>query len=528
MISNLKLPAILLSLILIISCEKNKSIEDAGVHYGGTARIELQSANDNLFPFLIQESNLRQVSEYLLNPTLIQYKDDGQPEGLLVSAWQAGTGNTSITYVLNSAFRWSNGAPVSTTDIAFTFVVMQLPYFKKSLAERYKVIRDVEIIDSLSFKISFSRPVADMYYHSNIPVLPAVFEKFISEPPALLQAYQNEFVGCGPFLLEQTTQDSLVLRKNEHYPGEFPRLEQLVIYFYRSEDQLAQQIRNSQVDLVVDLPFSLVNLINEKSGYKILTYPEHGYSFVAWNLKKDLFKDISIRQALSLAIDRDALVNGILAGYARKIEGPVYPGLKEINNALPALVYDPQKAEQLLDETGWRLDESTGVRKRKGERFSFTLMINRENLIRKEIALNIKANLAAVGIKIDIEITDWHEIRQVIQNKNFDALLLTWVDEDVYDPSQIFHSTGIDYGLNMMSYQNSRIDSLIELGLNALDPDLRSQAWADFQYTVASDLPCTFLYGQEIICGISASLQDVSISERGYLINVKEWWTSNR
>jgi peptide/nickel transport system substrate-binding protein len=272
----------------------------------------------------------------------------------------------------------------------------------------------------------------------------------------------------------------------------------------------------------------MINLMREAPGYEIRTYPERGYSFIAWNLNKRIFADIKMRRALSIAVDRDALINGILAGYARKIEGPVYPGLQDLNDTLPILPYDPQQAERLLDDAGWHMDESSGVRMRKGKRLEFSMIINRENPVRKEIALNIKANLAAIGAQVEIVVADWQEIRKVIREKNFDALLLTWVDEDIYDPSQIFHSAGTGYGLNMMSYQSSDADSLIELGLNAMDSEVRKKVWHEFQSTVAGDIPCTFLFNQEIICGLKKSLHEVEVSESGYLISVKEWWLDTR
>jgi peptide/nickel transport system substrate-binding protein len=514
--------------LFVFACREETPGNTTARVNGGTARISLQCANDNLFPLLIQESNLRQISEFLLNPPLILHMGEDQAEDVLAAAWQPGTRNTSITYVLNSSFRWSDGRSLSTADMLFTYDLMKSPWFRERMPERFKFIRDIEVIDSLSFRINFNRPVADPLYHSKIPVLPAKWSEYISDPEMLLKVFKDQFVGCGPFLLKRSVPDSLVLVKNPYYPDDLPHLDSLIVYFYTSEERLTKRIRGSQADMFVDLPFSLVNLIGQTPGYEIKTYPEQGYSFIAWNLKKKPFNDLQIRRALTMAIDRDALINGILAGYARKIDGPVYPGLASDNAGLPGINFNPHEAEHLLDEAGWVLDETSGIRQRKGERFEFALMINRENPMRREIALNIRSNLAAIGIQVNIDVEDWQNVRRVIRNKNFDALLLSWVDEDIYDPSQIFHSAGVGYGLNMMSYQNAKADSLIEVGLNAMDAETRIDAWHKFQAVVAEDLPCTFLYNQEIICGLSNSLHDVEISGKGYLINVKDWWISKR
>jgi peptide/nickel transport system substrate-binding protein len=524
----IKTSVILISLLFFAACSRQHSEDHLSPARGGTAKISLQCANDILFPFVIQESNLRKISEFILNPALISYDGNGDPVEMLASAWQVDAANTSVTYILNSAYRWNDGTRISTRDVLFTFKVLQTPYFKVRMPGQFKVIREIEVIDSLAFRIQFSRPVADPFYNSKLPLLPSKWEEHLTEPDRLIDIFREKFVGCGPFILSQSSPDSLILTRNPFYPDEFPLLDTLTVYFFAGEDVLAGRIQHSAADLFVDLPFTLLNLIKRTPGYDILTYPERGYSFLAWNLRKKIFTDRQIRRALSMAIDRDALINGVLAGYARKTEGPIYPGLADFNDTLPPVTYNPQEAERILDEAGWKFDETSGVRMRNGQRFEFSLLFNRENPIRKEIALNIKANLAAIGVAVKTEMTDWQNIRQSIRDKNFDAMLLTWVDEDIYDPSQIFHSAGIGHGLNMMSYLSHSADSLIEEGLNTTDPELRYRSWREFQTTVAGDLPCTFLFNQEIICGIRSRLKDVRVNENGYLINVKEWWVSHR
>ncbi len=86
---------------------------------------------------------------------------------------------------------------------------------------------------------------------------------------------------------------------------------------------------------------------------------------------------------------------------------------------------------------------------------------------------------------------------------------MTWIDGDRYDPSELFHSAGINNGLNFTSYSSQVADQFIEQGLNSLGYEKRSAAWQGFQELIVRDLPCTFLYNQKVIVAVRSNLRDI-------------------
>jgi len=501
-------------------CDRSRELQK--VKNGGEVTIALHNARSEIFPFEITEFSMRQISDYLLSPSFISFDELGQAYPALAESWKLTKDGKSISYTLKSDIRWSDGNRLTTSDVKFSFDFLMNKIKKYRLKSRISPVREMIIIDDRSCRFEFTRPVVDPLYITNIPILPMVWKKFIDEPNKIENLYSTEFIGCGPFVLSSVNDESLILKKNKSNSEMVPFVDTVTIYFSKAIKNLSKPLH-----LEVGIPIEDVSRYKSDSLYQIMTYPLRGYSFIAWNLRNRLFQDVKMRTALTLGIDRETIVDGVLAGFGTVVDGPIYPGLIDVNMQVAQNRYDPQLAQQILDSLGW-LDKGLGIRARQGKELKFTLKLNKEDEIRQKIALNIKKNLAAIGVIVEIKIQDWNEILRAIKRKTFDALLVTWVDGDRYDPSELFHSVGIKDGLNLTSYSNKLSDHYIEIGLNSMNPQERQNSWHLFQNQIAKDLPCTFLYNQNSIVAVNKSLKEISMDQRGYLVNIQEWWLSDR
>ena len=491
---------------------------------GGTVRIALHSARGEIFPYSITESGMRQISEYILSPSLIRYDASGREEAVLAASWEIADDKRSITYYLRPDVKWSNGDPFNTSDVRFSFHLATNPDKKYRLSSQLSPVRDIVIIDDLTCRFEFIRPVANPLYHTKLPILPAAWQQYLTHPGEIEKQYIKNFIGCGPYLLQSVNDDSLVCKRNTSDPGQIPHLKNIVILFSQA---LAKGSHPLPVHMEVNVPLEEVSQYQSDSLYQIMTYPERGYSFIAWNLKNKLLSEYQIRKAFSLGIDKATIVDGVLAGFGSVIDAPAYSGFPDFNSQVFKYGNDPVRARTILDSLGWH-ENDLGIRTRAGRQLRFKLKINHENQMRGKVALNIVKDLAAIGINVDLEIVPWEDIVSSITRKNFDAMIITWVDDDRYDPSDLFHTAGIVNGLNLTSYSNPYADSLIEQGLNDLDYEGRSRAWQEFQDVIARDLPCTFLFNQKIIAAVRTNLNGVEMDGRGYLVTLKDWWLSDR
>ena len=517
-----KIIFIILIIILLTGCRKYEKTEI--ISPGGRIQIALHSAVGEIFPFAITDFTMKQISEYMLTPSLFKYDSQGHEEPVLAESWEFGEEKNTITYKLKTGMKWSNGLPVTAMDIGFSLNLLQSHKKKYRLRSRFAAIKELEIIDSLTCRFIFNRPVPDPLFRSKIPILPSVWDKYSSEPELIEREYRDNFIGCGPFLLTDIDSDSILFTKNTSNKSQIPNLDSVIIIFNQTSiwDPGARNVH-----MEVNVPTDNVNRIQADSLFRIMTYPEQGYSFIAWNLNQPLFRDPAMRQILSLGIDRETIVDGVLSGFGSPIYGPTYAAFNKIADLGAINRYNPKRAQQMLDSLGW-VEQPAGGRVRSGNPLEFDLKINRESPVREKVALNIKRDLDALGIQVNIEVLEWNKILSAINKKSYDALLVTWIDSDRYDPSELFHSAGINNGLNFTSYSSQVADQFIEQGLNSLEYEKRSAAWQGFQELIARDLPCTFLYNQKIIVAVRSNLRDIQIDHRGYLINIKEWWISSR
>jgi len=516
----------LLFVVLIVSfigCLNQQNSEFSS-RQGGKVIIAHNAVVEDIFPITTDEVISDQIHRFMLSPSFVQFNESGDAQPDLAEAWHIDDNNASVTFIINPEMKWSSGEPVTTKDIKFTYELIKSGIFKTPMTDRINLIKNLEINDSLSCRFDFQTPVSDPLYFTHFSILPAELDSFRTRPAALKRQYIKNFNGCGPFIITSINKDSLVLSRNDYYPDIYPYLDKIILKTVEDNKQLSIMLEEGKIDLSTNLPLELAVKKEYLKQYEILTYPERGYTMICWNLNNPLFSNIQMRQALTYAIDRQTLVDGILGGYSEIVNGPVYLNDNEGISHLPEWPFDPARAESILNSLGWTLLKSEGIRQKYKKDLTFTLMVNKENKERIDCAVNIRANLGAVGVRVKLELLDWQQVLQNIHNKEFDAVMLTWTDGDHYDPSELFHSSAISTGLNFMSYSSKVTDSFIDGALQAWDKKQKKYYWKQFQSQVADDLPCTFLFSQKILIGYHKNLRNVITDNRGYLINVKEWW----
>ncbi len=514
---------LLIVIATVLGCaEKERSV--LSMRQGGMVRIALNSAIEDIFPLTTDETNVEQINRYMLSPSFVTFDTDGEAQPDLADAWQIDDDNKSVTFILNPKMTWSNGRSVTVKDVKFTLDLINSEHIGSYLKERTKLIENLEIIDSLTCRFNFSKPVSDPLYYTNISILPIELDSFRTNLNHLKNHYKNKFIGCGPFIVKSYISDSLVLDRNDYYKENYPIIERVIFKFIKSNEQLEKLIEEKKVDLVANLPLDFAANKKYLEFFNILTYPERGYTFIGWNLKNTLLKNKQLRMALTYAIDKQTIADGILGGYCTIVNGPIYQDKNFTETHLPKWSFNPVRAESLFNSLGWITSDKDGIRRKYGKKLSFNLMVNKENKERIDSAINIKANLRSVGVDLQLQFVTWKQILKNIRRKKIDAILLTWTDGDHYDPSQLFHSSAIANGLNFMSYSSSKADSLIEGALQSWDKKQKRYYWQQFQKQVSTDLPCSFLFTQNILVGCSKNIKNVITDRRGYLVNIKEWW----
>ncbi len=240
--------------------------------------------------------------------------------------------------------------------------------------------------------------------------------------------------------------------------------------------------------------------------------------------------DLAIRRAVNLALDRQAMVDSILAGAGEPAFGPIAPGTTWYNPAVAgSATADHAQAARILDQAGWRLGDD-GVRAKDGIRASFTLMYPAGDSLRKDLALAVASDVKKIGVDVRLAGLDWDAIEP---RMNEDALVMgygTPFDPD-YANYELFHSAFAGQGFfNPGGYRVPEVDALLEKGREESDPAVRKRAYDAFQQRVSDDAAwahLVFLKHVYVVrgawTGIAPSVEPHEHDTGGLFRNLAEW-----
>jgi peptide/nickel transport system substrate-binding protein len=262
-----------------------------------------------------------------------------------------------------------------------------------------------------------------------------------------------------------------------------------------------------QIDRQIDKDF--------KNKYTIVEKPSFGYTYMGFNLQNEKFKDLKLRQALHLAIDRQELVDILFFGHGKVCTGPFLPGSFAFNENIKMPKQDINKAKKLLNELGFN-DENP---------FEFELVTNANNSTRVYAAQILQYQLKKAGVNMKIRVMEWQAfLNTIVMPKNYEAILLGWGLSLMPDAKPLWHSDSIKKGgFNLVGYKNKEVDALIDKAATTVDQKELSSLYKDIFSKIANDLPYLFLYIPNNITVVNKEIKNVKPSFIGIMHNQKDW-----
>jgi peptide/nickel transport system substrate-binding protein len=254
--------------------------------------------------------------------------------------------------------------------------------------------------------------------------------------------------------------------------------------------------------------------------YKLKYYtPVFGY--IGWNSARPFFSDRRVRLAMTMLINRKAILEKLYFGIGEIVTGPFYIFGKSYDKNIKSWPYDPERAKQLLKDAGWIDHDGDGILDKDGKKFSFTFTIPSESKFGERLGSIMKEDLSKVGIDMDISRFEWAVFLNKIQSRNFDATTLRWAGGYDDDPYQIWHSSQIKGGSNYVGFSNKEADHIIEAARMEFDEKKRIRMYCRFQEILHREQPYTFLYTTPNLVVLSKRFTNVIVHKRG--LNLLEW-----
>ncbi|MBC7660345.1 MAG: ABC transporter substrate-binding protein [Chitinophagaceae bacterium] len=444
-----------------------------------------------------------QYIEDLVHCSLMAFDTDGKAIPGALEANPTWISPKVLEVQLRKDLKFSDGTTVRAEDVVATYnSLIHDRKFPRSSA--FDGVERVEILGSAANRIRFTLKKSDASFPTNL-VVGILKESDVaakSIDPAALK-------GCGPYQIASTGINEIVLTPNTFAPSP-GKLETVTIKIVRNEKTRYAKLRAGELDIVQNgiSRDTLRTLERRNPNLKILKRPSLKTTYVGFNMKDTLVSNPAIREAISLAINRQEIINVILNGMAIPASTILPPNSAYFSEKLPKETYDPALAQALLDKAGFV---------KKGDfRFEVSLKTTTD-VTRISVAKAIASQLKRVGIKVIVEPMEWGRFKLDIDQGRVQLWTLTWVgfkDPDIYRyafATENFPPNGANRGW----YSNPALDILLEQGREKNDFSERKKIYDQIQELVAHDRPYIFLWHEENFAVVTKALLDFDLYADG-------------
>ena len=505
--------------------EKEYGGPDTGPAYGDLLIDASIGDASTLIPPLASDAASHGVAGLIYNG-LVKYDGDLNLVGDLAESWNISPDGLVITFKLRRGVKWHDGAPFTAHDVMFTYQTMVDPKTPTAYGEDYKQVKKAEVLDDYTFRVTYPKPFAPALGSWTLAILPKhlLAGRDITQSPLARQP-----VGTGPFKFQEWhTGDKIFLSYNPDYFEGRPYLNG---YIYLVKPDLATmflELKGGNIDRMGLTPLQYERQTAYDKFHRLFNkykYVSFSYTYLGYNLEDPRFADRRVRQALTHAINKQEIVEGVLLGLGQEATGPYKPGTWFSNPDVSKFPYDPEKAKTLLAEAGWR-PNAQGILEKDGKPFEFTILTNQGNDLRVRTGEIIQRRLREIGIVVKLRTVEWAAfLKEFIDKGRFEAVLLGWTtgqDPDLYD---IWHSSKTKPGeLNFIHYNNPEVDRLLEEGRHTFDREKRRQAYFRFQEIIAEDQPYTFLFVPDALPAVHKRFRGIKPAPAGINYNFPKWY----
>lgn len=320
-----------------------------------------------------------------------------------------------------------------------------------------------------------------------------------------------------------------MLVRNEDYWGKKPHLQRIVFKIITDSTVALQVLKQGGLDMMSLRPIQWVKQTGNKrflEHFQKLKYYLPSYSYIGWNLRKPLFQDRRVRQALTMLVNRQTILKELLFGLGTVVTGNFYINGPDYDHSIKPYPYDPAAAGALLKSAGWEDHDGDGILDRDGVPFSFEFLISSGSKFAEQLATILQENLKQVGIRMSIRKLEWAVFIQEIQQHDFDACTLAWSLSWESDPYQLWHSSQAAHGSNFVGFKNAEADQIIEEARKEFDAQKRHQLYHRFHEIIHEEQPYTFLFTTEALVAVARRFHNVQVYPMG--LAPREWWVSEQ
>ena len=416
-----------------------------------------------------------------------------EPRALLADSWRM-VDPLTWDFVLKPGLKFSDGNPVTAADVAWTYMSI----IEAESASAYKTgfrqrLKHIEAIDERTTRFHLQKPLATMVSDLDVGILSHRSADKRGSFPG------GRAVGAGAYMVTELDQRHVVLVPNPYYAGPAPVMPRVELRVVRDAGARNLMLVGGSADFGQNVVRQdLVDDVVAQGNLEVTSGKSCVLTYLMMNNEDPILKDVRVRQAIALAIDRPAIIAAKFSGRALPAIGLLPPGHWAYEGNVEKWAHDTARARALLDAAGFRDPDGPGPR----ARFHLTYKTSSDQF-RVSVARVIAAQLGRVGIDVEVRAFEFGTFFADIKQGSYQ--LASMQTAEVSDPDfyyTYFHSSRIPHAKdrnvhNRWRYRNARFDDLVERGRAELDVPKRKALYAEAQQIVAREVPIVPLWHED-------------------------------
>ena len=480
-----------------------------------TLHLAIASNPARLNPILATDSSSAEITDFLFNGLVKFDKDSKEIIGDLAEKFYF-KGKKKLVFELRRDVLWHDGKKFTAKDVLFTYKTLISDKIVSPYSAEFRFVADVKIIDDYTIEVTYKKPYFKALETWMMGVLPEHILK--DEKNLMNSSFNTHPIGTGAYKLQQLEfSKNIELSAFDDYFEGRPKID--TISFHVIGDAMTRflMLKSAQLDVGSVEPFVYERQLKKDFFEKFDIHEKISlsYAYLGFNLRKKKFQDPKVRKALSLAIDRQELVDILFLKHATVCTGPFLPGTIAFNSEVKAPSQNIQEAKRLLKEAGYD----------KNHPLTFEIATSNASSIRPYAAEILQYQLKKVGVIVKLRVMEWQAfLNMVVFPHKFDTVLLGWGLSPTPDPYMLWHSkSDKPGGFNLVGYHNREIDALIESSQTMIDREKLGALWRKMFQIIVDDNPYLFLYIPNSITAVNKKIEHIEPALGGIWHNYIQW-----
>ncbi len=489
-------------------------------------------------PLISQTSEADADLTQLIYSGLFKYDKDGNIVPDLAQEYSLSEDKKEYKIVLKQNVLWHDGEKLDAQDVFFTYKIMLDQAYNSLLRQSFQGV-EMRLVDDSTIIFVLKNPYAGFINNLTVGILPKHIWENIAPEKFSLAEYNLHPIGSGPYMFSDFQKDAggniltLKLAANKNFYNGAPYISRITFNFYPDDESLINAYNEKEIMGMSSIPpQNLKDIKNMKSTVvHELVIPR--YFSVFFNQTKSVpLADDNVRKALEKGVDRQEIINNILAGKGLALKSPFFPQMK--GYVQQSTDVNVEEARKILDEAGWKMDEKDNVRKKNNAALEFE-MITADWPEIVQTAETLKKQWENLGAKVNVKVLSAvSDLQQnYIRTREYDSLLFGQATNFSPDLYSFWHSSQKrDQGLNLSLMDNKDVDKLLEDSRQEMDEGKRIESYQKFQEILAQEVPAVFLYGRYYLYPVNTKVQNINTksinSPEQRFAEVEKWYVKTK